>query len=356
MTALLRRGWGLEGMLHADPGTGEIVRKQRDDHRHHAIDAFVVANTTQGLLQKFARAAGSSHDVEERLESVAGGVTPWEGFHRNQLRQFLERVVVSYKPDHGTRGVRGKTTGQLHNETAYGLIKFSEDGPSEVVTRKNLADMKRSNLDDVRDPTLREALRELWDEVGGKAAEFAQQAESKGVPVNGQRRPVRRVRLLNKQRVIPIGDGDGSPYKGYLPGGNEFADIWRMRDGSWKMVAVPTFDANQPDFDIERFRPTDKKTRRPDPAAKRLMRLQIDDMGALGRGPERRIVRVRKITNAKAGVLVVLDDHNEANVPARVGKDIKANNYSARQLLKQGFRKVGVDEIGRVLDPGPPAP
>jgi len=58
MTALLRRGWGLEGMLSVDE-TGEIVRKQRNDHRHHAIDAFVVANTTQGLLQRFAQAAGS---------------------------------------------------------------------------------------------------------------------------------------------------------------------------------------------------------------------------------------------------------------------------------------------------------
>ena len=50
MTALLRRGWGLEGML------SETLRKTRDDHRHHAVDAFVVANTTQGLLRRFRRA------------------------------------------------------------------------------------------------------------------------------------------------------------------------------------------------------------------------------------------------------------------------------------------------------------
>ena len=41
MTALLRRGWGLEGMLRVSD-EGEITRKQRDDHRHHAVDAFVV--------------------------------------------------------------------------------------------------------------------------------------------------------------------------------------------------------------------------------------------------------------------------------------------------------------------------
>lgn len=370
MTALLRRAWGLEGMLRVDD-TGEITGKQRDDHRHHAIDAFVVANTTQGLLQRFAQAAGSNYDTEEKLSAVAGGVTPWDGFHRNQLKPFLDDIVISYKPDHGTRGVKGKTTGQLHNETAYGLLEplgDGDDGRYKVVVRKELSKFKkRSDLDTVRDPTMRNALQELWDEVGGKPAEFAEQAWDTGAPMpNGARHKVRRVRVVEEQRVIPIADKKtGKLYKGYLPGGNEFADIWRLRDGTWQMAVVPTFDANQPGFDIERFRPKDKKTGKPDPVAKRLMRLQIDDMGALGMGTERHIVRVRKITDAKTGPLVVLDDHNESNVDARITKarelrkkgldheDIREQKYSARQLKQQGFRKVGVDEIGRVQDPGP---
>ncbi len=345
MTALLRRGWGLEGILRVDED-GEIVRKQRNDHRHHAIDAFVVANTTQGLLHRFASAAGSDRDAEEKLARVAGSVLPWEGFGREELGPFLERMVVSYKPDHGTRGVPGKTTGQLHNETAYGFVDFEND-PSNVVTRKELtAVKKRSDLDSVRDPVMKAALLELWDRVGGDTAKFAKQAEQ---GVNGQ--PVRSVRVVDKQRVIPIQDRDGRPYKGYLPGGNEFADVWRMPDNkkkSWRIVVVPTFDANQPGFDLGRFRPH--------PAAKRLMRLHIDDMGALGQGSERRIVRVRKITDARSGAFVVLDDHNEANVADRVGKDMKENRYRARRLQDLGFRKVGVDESGRVLDPGLPKP
>ena len=75
MTALLRRGWGLEGILRVSD-EGETTRKQRDDHRHHAIDAFVLACTTQGQLQKFARAAGSSHNPEERLAAVAKEAPP----------------------------------------------------------------------------------------------------------------------------------------------------------------------------------------------------------------------------------------------------------------------------------------
>ena len=358
VTALLRRGWGLEGMLRTDE-SGKIVRKQRNDHRHHAIDAFVVANTTQGLLQRFARAAGSSHDSEEKLAKVAGATLPWEGFDRSHVKPFLDRIVVSYKPDHGTLGVPGKTTGQLHNETAYGLIDLSEDGASTVVTRKNLTDVKkRGDLDSVRDPTLRAALLDLWDEVG--KPKFAEKAVSQGVLVNGRRQRVRRVRVTDKQRVIPIKDSAGKPYKGYLPDSNEFADVWRMPDGSWKMVVVSTFDANQRNFDIVKFRPH--------PAAKRIMRLQINDMGAIGEGRNSRIVRVRKMWSTKSSALVVLDDHNEANVDSRVREsrrqrreglnheDIKENKYSALKLRQFGFRKVGVDEAGRVQDPGPREP
>ncbi len=364
MTALLRRGWGLEGMLRVSD-EGEITGKQRDDHRHHAIDAFVLANTTQGQLQKFARAAGSSHNPEEWLAAVAKEAPPWDEFHRSQLKPLLDRLIVSYKPDHGTRGVNGKTTGQLHNDTAYGLVELSENGPSQVVVRKKLSTVKkRSDLDGVRDPVMGKALLALWDKVsveGGKPADFVEQAATEGVQLEDRRQTVRRVRVLEQQTVIPIKRGQGhpdagKPYKGYSPGSNEFADVWGMRDGSWQMVVVPKFHANQPGFNLEDFRPTDKSGRK-DPTAKRLIRLQINDMGALGEGQDRRIVRVRKISNSKNGALVWMDDHNETNVDSRIrNREIKEKKYSARQLHIQGFRKVGVDEIGRVRDPGPPKP
>ena len=355
VTALLRRGWGLEGILRVSE-EGEITGKQRDDHRHHAIDAFVVACTTQGLLQKFARASGSSHIPEERLAAVAKEAHPWEGYDRSQIKPYLDRLVVSYKPDHGTRGAPGKTTGQLHNETAYGLVELYENGPSQVVVRKKLsAFKKRSDLDDVRDLVMRKALLELWDKVaaeGGKPADFAERAATEGVLLeNGRRQTVRRVRVLEKQNVIPIKDRDGMPYKGYRPGGNEFADVWEMRDGSWQLVIVPTFYANQPDFDITKFRPTTvsgKHKGKSDPAAKRLMRLQINDMAAIGEGTHRQIVRVRSLWNEIGRPRVALDKHNEASA--------KEKAYSARQLLQLGFRKVGVNEIGRVRDPGPRKP
>ncbi len=371
MTARLRRGWELERMLHADLQTGDIVRKQRDDHRHHAIDAFVVANTTQGLLQRFARASGASHDTERKLEAVAGTALPWEGFDRGQLKPFLDHLVVSYKPDHGTRGHEGKTTGQLHNETAYGLVKFVENGPSQVVVRKPLSALKiPKDLKSVRDPALRDALKKLWAEVkaaGGNATEFAERAATDGVPLNGRLQRARRVRVVQNLQVIPISPREtpaGKPYKGYKSDSNEFADVWEVRVGkdrkggwktTWKIVVVPTFEANQRCFNIDKFRPLTSRGQhrgKPDPTAKRLMRLHKNDMGALGEGAGRRIVQVRQCYTAS----VVLADHNEADVDGRERKgelDRNKSIYSATRLLQEGFRKVGVDEIGRVLDPGP---
>ena len=348
MTALLRRGWGLEGML-SKAADGETPRKTRDDHRHHAVDAFVVANTTQGLLKQFADAAGSEHrDAAENLASKVP--LPWEGFHRSQVKEHLDDMVVSYKPDHGTADKKGQTSGQLHEATAYGILEPVDetDRRYKVVLRKELSNFTAKDLDRVPDAALQAALRRLWNEVGGNSnkAKFAERAANEGILLNGRPQQVRRVRLTSEQRIIPIKDADGKPYKGYLPGKNEYADVWLMPTGSWRTVVVATFYANQSGFDPNDFRPH--------PAARKLMRLQIDDMGALGEGENRRIVRVRKITNAKTGVLIYLDHHNEADVAARVSrKEMKEGKYSARQLKMQGFRKVRVDEIGRVFDRGP---
>ena len=356
-TWLLRRGWGLEGLLR-EPVGDDPPRKQRDDHRHHAVDAFVVANTTRGTLQRFARASARSYDgyPVERLAALAPEL--WEGFSREELKRHLDAITVSYKPDHGTRGIAGKTTGKLHNETAYRLVGVEEDENlvmANPITRKPISDFtSRGALDKVRDRAVRDALIELWDRVaaeGGKPADFAERAATEGVKLGKGRQRVRRVRVNGNrpERLIPIADERGRVYKGYKPDGNEFADIWKMRDGSWKIVAVPTFYANQPDFDIERFRPEYRG--RPDPTAKRLMRLHIDDMGALGVGSDRRIVRVRQVTNGR----VVIDDDNEANVDSRERtKQMKRNSgHSAKKLREEKFRKVRVDEIGRVTDPGP---
>ena len=355
MTALLRNGWELN--------------KSRKDHRHHAVDAFVVANTTQGMLKRFADA--SSKGTAEQLAVP----DPWQGF-RSEFNAKFDKTIVSYKPDHGSRDPKSrKTTGKLHEATAYGLARENGQapagqGPVKVVVRKQLDGFKqKKELDAVRDPTLREALHTLWDETGGNqkkkgddgAATFAAKARGEGVLLNGKRHFPRSVRILDTLDALRIKDDSGEAYKGYVRGGNAFADVWRIpagknKDGKkrkpeWRIVVVPTFDFNQKGFDDRRFLQESK----PHPAAKYLTRVRQDDMAALGEGDELRIVRVRKITGGKSPS-IVLDPHHEANVAKRAGDKsdpMKTNAYSAGKLRANKFRKVGVDEIGRLHDTGP---
>jgi CRISPR-associated endonuclease Csn1 len=83
------------------------------------------------------------------------------------------------------------------------------------------------------------------------------------------------------------------------------------------------------------------------------MRLHIDDMAAVGEGESRRILRIVKMS----GQTITMADHFEAGAlkarDADKGDPFKYFQKSAGELRKVGFRKIGVDPIGRVTDPGP---
>ncbi|MGH6889985.1 MAG: type II CRISPR RNA-guided endonuclease Cas9 [Rhizomicrobium sp.] len=354
LTAMLRGKWGLNALLGDHNRAGGDVdecpgRKNRDDHRHHAIDAFVIAMTDQWLLKAISD-LNSEADRKRLIETVPA---PWSGFTPGTLRPYLDRIVVSHKPDHGTFGDKSKTTGALHNDTAYGLIGPGKSAKWKVVSRRALKSVKKTEeLEGIRDAALRTALETLWDEVakaGGKPADFTKRAEEDGVTLGGRKMKVRRVRMTEELNVVQIKDRKScKPYKAYKPDGNAFADIYRLLNGRWTAVVVQRFDANQPDFDPAKFRPH--------PAAKKVMRLHIDDMVALEDGGHHRILRVVKMS----GQTITMADHLEGGALKARDADksdlFKYVSKSANSLKDVGLRKVGVDEIGRLTDPGPRRP
>lgn len=367
LTAMLRGKWGLSALLpgHNQMGRDDAApRKNRDDHRHHALDAFVIANTTQGLLQRIAE-LNADADRRRLVDEVPD---PWEDFNREELRAQLSRLVVAHKADHGTPGLKGQTTGALHNDTAYGIVGPGKNGNMIVVSRIPLSRFAQpkdmdGGLSAVRDKALREALIAVWEKFKAAPPEPAQAGEdsrkkpknpamafgemvaTKGIELGGRRVKVRSVRICEELGVIPINDRKtGKPYKAYKPDGNEFAEVWALPDGKWRTLIVRRFDANQPAFNPAR----------PHPTARKLMRLHIGDMAAIGEGAERRIVRVCKMSTESGKEYIYLADHNEGNVDARVrAKELKYFKESCEGLRKKRFRKVGVDEIGRLTDPGP---
>ncbi|MCY3911492.1 MAG: hypothetical protein OXF99_08240 [bacterium] len=240
--------------------------------------------------------------------------------------------------------MRGGTTGSLHNETAYGIV----DGPDEkgqmtLVETKPLDSLDVEKLDAVRDRALRDRLRTLWELVDAEC-----EGESRGatwqtfVDRAWEELRVRRVRVLtnlSEDSLAFIRDESGRIYKAYKTDGNAYMDVWLLPNGKGKIKGetVSRFDAHQAGFN--------SAVKVEYPTAKKLMRLHINDMIALGEGSERRILRVQKLS----GTTITAVDHTAAGK----AENLSPYRKSAGQVLQAGLRKVSVDVLGRVRDGGP---
>jgi CRISPR-associated endonuclease Csn1 len=308
---MLRRTWGLNALL----AEGEF--KNRDDHRHHAIDAIVVGCTDRGLLQRVSRCAAASR--ERLLEDAP---RPWTGF-RGDVGAALADIVVAHRRDHGEGG-------SLHNDTAYGVV----DGPDAkgmytVVARKNLADLKaKAFLGDhdprrgVVDPGLHAQLQALAREAGGDEKLWKQLVAGTGV---------RRVRVHTQLgNVVPVTrkvDGRDVVYKVYKADGNHCMDVLVLPDGRWRGACISRFEAHQ------RGRAPSWKGRWP--AARRLLRLYVRDLIEVPEGDRAGVYRVAGIS----GEVVTLADHRE-------GGDLRGRHRDAVDPF--AYWRPSVGTLGRL--------
>ena len=350
LTEMLRRTWGLNSIIS---GNGH---KNRNDHRHHAIDAIVVGVTTRSMLQKISTEAGRGVDLgaEDPLRRFP---LPWPSF-RDDVRAAVEKIIVSHKPDHGTLPTRdrpGSTAGQLHNDTAYGFVYELRDGervPAErngvpmVVRRKPFLSLDPKDLPSIRDDRLRDHLEQETYGLSGKDfGEALRRIQASDPRYKG----IRRVRMTEVVSVVPMKDRTGKIYKGYAAGGNFRCDIWELPDGRWDAEVVSVFDAHRPDY---RSPMTDLHHN-----PRRVMSLRQGDMVAY-RHPdtgERIVARVRKFDQRNKQIY--LDAHNEAGKlddRHKDGDDSFRNFSKTPNALRHiEVRQIRVDEIGQVFDPGP---
>ncbi len=144
LTAELRQQWGLNDILNSQG----LVVKSREDHRHHAIDALIVALTDRSPLGQLTRIRkdGGTRRTGEAL------AFPWEDF-RDQVVQRINAVNVSHRTER-------KVAGALHEETLYGQNKNDQGKvvPREFVVRKPLESISPNEIELIRDPMVREAI------------------------------------------------------------------------------------------------------------------------------------------------------------------------------------------------------
>ena len=292
MTALLRAKFGLNDVL----GTNGI--KNRNDHRHHAVDACVIAVTDQGLLQRFAAASASAR--EQQLDRLVEKMPlPWETY-RDHVQRAIQNIWVSHKPNHGHEGA-------MHNDTAYGLLGDGKVGFHKMV------EGKRTYIED-----------------NLKVIEFTSN------------------RAGDRHGKLP--DGQRRPYKGYKGDSNYCIEIVRSESGKWEGEVISTFEAYQfaREHGVERLRHTTLSLSN----KSLVMRLIRDDFLRLLIDDEHSCFRV---TTIKSSGEVLLASHTEANVDARnrdKNDGFKYLNKSAGSMQKIQARRVTISPIGELRDPG----
>lgn len=135
-----RRHW--EGHDH-DPGAEQTDRKidKRIDHRHHVIDALVIAMTSRGLYQKMARHWKAERDAGRKPNL---SVSPPMRNLREQALELIRKCNLTHKPDH-------YPAGRFFQETAYRRVSM-ENGKTRLVVRTALAALvdNKTSLDKAR--------------------------------------------------------------------------------------------------------------------------------------------------------------------------------------------------------------
>ena len=281
--ALLRDLWGLDGVLPRDPNetifydkintiTGEMIAerekttikefenikksikkdeivktsydatesgqvKNRMDHRHHAIDAFLAAMTDNGVLIKltrlnrmmikhrrikgFKKYQDEADKLENEIKNLKAKIRRpenWQG--SSPMAQDLKDILIDKKVVSHQR--KAKIWGALHEETVYGQASY--------ITKLKI---------DTRPPTIRRLAKYLLNDEtvqgqGDEAIWILKQSEREAIRTWVEQQE----QLEAKERSLPLLNGRVLSsiflaHRCYVIS-KEIKDVLRLSTGSWE--------------------------------------------------------------------------------------------------------------------------
>ena len=283
MTAMLRHCLGLNTILSDDD------KKNRNDHRHHAVDACVIGITDRSLLNKIATASARGEEMNDRrLQRTVE--EPWTGF-RESVRRAVERINVSHRPEHSYEG-------QMHDQTAYPIDENGQGWKKEVKSNGQTE----------------------WKKVSV-------------IPIVSQKAA---------QRHGYLADGSLRPYKGYSGNSNFCIEITVNEKGKWQAEFVTTFDAYQIARKFGKDKLYGKESQSGHKLIMRLMKKDIVSM--VDADGCRKLYLLHKFSTN--GVLSFAPI-NESNVSARVAEGVfKFVSKTAGSLQKSKAKLVTLSPLG----------
>jgi len=360
VTSELRHQWGLNSIL--DLSNSDM--KNRDDHRHHAIDAVVTAVTKNEHLRRLAKSKYSKTD--------SSFSKPWTDF-REELAEKVKHINVSHR---STK----KTSGKLHEETFYGLTKETENyfnkgnfkkeemrqisrnawicrkklnyvysrTPVEILKKVKDLDKITDDAKNVKD-ALRKRLIEGGVDISNKKDKIPKDLIKETIYIyskNGKRIPIKKIRIeTSESNMIIFTDKRGNPYRACRTGGNHHIEIFEYADKKGKVMrggdVVTMFEA------VRRNKNGEPVIKRDHGVGKKFIcSLAINELFMLDSdNEERELHRVQKITQSGNSISIILRPHNYAGKVSDYDKPPIIQRRSPNTLKGH---KVTVDMLGRV--------
>jgi CRISPR-associated endonuclease Csn1 len=379
LTSVLRHNWGLNSILEKinfNKEAGEVIedkkqedkpKKNRDDHRHHAIDALVVALTDHSTLQKASKENKRyGKTLAQKFEIEA----PWQNF-RNDVQKSIDEIVVSHKVDHG------KNT-KLHDETYYGSLKKRDKNKNyNIIVKRKISEIENEkHIFEIKDEKIREDLNLIYQNNKGDDGKLRENDFKSAKENYAKKHGMKSIKCYDtNQSIIKFFHGkDNNHQKITKTNGNSHIAVWRMPDKKIKIETITNFQMNSL-YKIERgedginFVNKDKKIKiknnkdpyeaifnhlKPHPAAKLLARIFGGDKLIIEKQGKKQTVIVKIIgsknekTN-KDGQCTFLES-NLIILDSNKGRTFKINEDGFR---KNKIRKIFVSPSGKVYDNGP---
>ncbi|MDZ7897037.1 MAG: type II CRISPR RNA-guided endonuclease Cas9 [Arcicella sp.] len=232
---------------------------KRDDHRHHAIDALVIACTKPAYIkrlndlnQEYDSYSAMKKDGERNKSLTKFPQPKMKGGFIQNVTKATENILISFKA--GKKAVstsKNKKTGQvniiprgqLHEETVYGQ-KFDENGKPYYTIRKKLEFNKQgyfnslAQIDKIEDKNIRAKVLKRIDEYGGDL----QKALSSVIYHNEELKiPIKKVMIQAQiKKAVPLGNHEG---RFVAEGNNHHLALYRNEKGKYLTELVSLWTA-----------------------------------------------------------------------------------------------------------------
>lgn len=362
MTATLRHHWGLNTILNKENDT-----KTRDDHRHHAIDALVMACAKRSHLQEL-----SKWNRYNRNYDLKDFMMPWQSF-RVDTEKAVEQILVSHKKQKNILTVRTHKTkkngvehtnlgvaarGQLHKEFVYGK-RTAPNSDTAFHIRKPLESLTtEKHLDKIVDKTIRLLILKKVNELGGFVkgkipADTFFKVDENGVKQpqiflpnrNGNAVPIKKVRI--KENIGGAEKLKDTVNQYVNPRNNHHVLIYKDLEDNLKEDVVTFWTA------VERKRQGESVIKLPENGKKIITTLQINDMFLLGLNEDEINLENPNLTLLNAHLYrVQKTSNNDYSFRYHLASSIKNKEEEKRigtvGILKNNCIKVKINSIGKI--------